>query len=269
MTAPRILLVALMSVAFAGDAFAGTLYTVHAKTKRLYSIDTDSLALTDIGALGVDFAFGGLAYDSNSDTLYMVGGFGNRNLYTVDRTTGAATLVGSHGVRLLFGLAYDTTNDILYGGQFDGGVGDGLYQLNTSTGAANLVGSTGIGTLGGLGYDSTRDQLVGVEDGEGDLYEINRADATSTFLFNGPRTGDTGLTYDSDADLFWNLDYSADLRSYDPTSGFADTLHTNIGSTTWDGLAFVSSNPVPEPSSFALFAFGALGIAWYRRRRSH
>jgi hypothetical protein len=125
--------------------------------------------------------------------------------------------------------------------------------------------------IGGLAYDSLNDRLVGMQDGAGDLYEISRTDASQSFLYDGAYVNDSGLAFDSDKDLFWDIEWNGNLFSYDPTMGFARTTHlTGLGSH--DGLAYVSSaSPaVPEPSSLALFGIGACvaGVAAaYRRRR--
>jgi DNA-binding beta-propeller fold protein YncE len=47
----------------------------------------------------------GLAYNHDNDTMYMVDNSAD-NLYTIDLTTGAATLVGSTGTGNLLGLVY-------------------------------------------------------------------------------------------------------------------------------------------------------------------
>ena len=159
---------------------AGTLYAVRESDDTLVSIDTDTLAYTVIGPLGVSFEFGGLTYDPNSQILYMIGGRGNNNLYTVNRTTGQATLVGSHGINDLFGLAFDSTNNVLYATQFAGG--SNLYSLNTSSGASTFIGNMGIG-MGGLAYNSATDTLIGVNDGSGVLYSINRTNARVILSF--------------------------------------------------------------------------------------
>jgi hypothetical protein len=216
---------------------AGTLYAVRESDDTLVNIDTDTFAYTVIGPLGVSFEFGGLTYDPNSQTLYMIGGRGNNNLYTVNRTTGQATLVGSHGMNDLFGLAFDSTNNVLYATQFAGGTN--FYSLNTSNGASTLIGNMGIG-IGGLAYNSATATLIGVNDGSGALYSINRTNATITLVSNGSGNNDSGLEYDPDKNLYWDIDWSGYLRSYDIDNSFAVTIHlSSLGSH--DGLAYVST----------------------------
>lgn len=82
-----------------------------------------------------------LAFSANG-TLYGLGQ-GDGNLYTLDPTTGAMTLVGNAGISigstvgaLTFGI-----NGTLYA-TFD----DALYSVSTTTGAATAIGDPNVGT---------------------------------------------------------------------------------------------------------------------------
>ena len=226
------------------SASAGTLYTVRDADDHLIAIDNVTLNLTDIGPLGVPFEFGGLAYDPQSDTLFMVGGDVNKALYRVSRATGEATLIGDHGVGRLFGLDFDSDNGVLYGSQYVGG--SGLFVLNTRTGSASRVGDLGGNGFGALAYDAGTDTLIGLEIAAGDLFSVNRTTAAKTLLLDGPFVNDGGLAFDTERQLLWAIDFSGNLYSYDPADGYARSTHLS-GLGAHDGLAFV-----PDPGTSAL-----------------
>ncbi len=254
----------------AGAANAGVLYALDNGNDTLVAIDTLSLAVSTVGTLGTNVSFGGLAYDPYSDTMYMVGGRNNNNLFTLDRGTGAATLLGSHGVNDIFGLAFDTRNNVLYGSQFSGG--SGLYSLSLTDGSATIINGSMNAGIGGLSYDWMNDRLVGMSDGAGDIYEIDRLTGAQSLLSNGPFVNDSGFTYDPDLDLYWDVDYSGNLYSYDPNNGFARTTRlTGLGN--FDGMSYLtsagnqSSEDVPVPASILLLGAGLLGLGLVRRRK--
>jgi hypothetical protein len=234
---------------------AGELYTIRTTDDMLRMLDTQTLQFTNIGQIGAPFDFGGLAWDSAHQTMYMVTGFADTNLYTVDITDGSTALVGSHGFDEMFGLAYDPTSDTLYSSRST--TGTGFYSLDRSDGSASFVGDPGV-NLDGLAYDSLRDMVVGALAGPGDLYDINRSDGSATLLYDGAFFNNCGLAYDPDTDLFWMIDWSGNLYTFDPANGYARTQVLG-GLGSHDGLEFI-----PEPGTLLLLAVGGLSII--RRR---
>jgi len=236
-------------------ADAGYLYTIRTSDDMLRVLDTETLQFTNIGPIGVPFDFGGLAWDSTNQTMYMVTGFADTNLYTVNINNGSAALVGSHGFGDMFGLAYDPTTDKLYSSRST--TGQGFYSLDRSNGSPNYIGNPGV-NLDGLAYDSFRDMIVGALAGPGDLYDINRSNGSATLLYDGAFFNNCGLAYDPETDLFWLIDWSGNLYTYDPNNGYARTQVLGaLGAH--DGLEFI-----PEPGTLLLLALG--GLSMIRRR---
>ncbi|MBU2877876.1 PEP-CTERM sorting domain-containing protein [Aliiglaciecola lipolytica] len=211
-----------------------------------------------------------MAYDFSSDTVYMVGGRNNNNLYTVNQTSGAATLIGSHGISDLFAIAFDTTTNTLFGTQFSNG--SGLFSLNTSNGSATTINAAmGIG-IGGLTYNHVTDDLVGMNDGAGDIYSIDRTNGSQSLIHNGAFVNDSGFTFDADKNLYWDIDFSGNLYSYDIANNFARTTHlTGLGS--FDGAVYLNEvtqeqpNDIPEPTTLAILALGLMGLASRKFRK--
>lgn len=213
---------------------SGVLLTVRTSDDVLRAVDPMTLALTDVGPLGVAFDFGEVAYDTTSGILWMIDGRPAESLYTVELATGAASLVGPHGVEDLFGLAHDPTTNTLYG---SGESPTGFYSLNMMTGAPTLIGDPAM-AADGLTYDSTRDQIVALAAGGGAMFSIDRATGAPTLLSNEGFIDNCGLAYDPFQDVYWAIDWSGNLYRYDPNLGYTRTLELS-GLGSHDGLTYV------------------------------
>ena len=259
----------LLLAALASPSYAGIMYTVDNNTSTLMKIDTSTLAITSVGSLGVTFQYGDLAWDSANQTLYMIDGRGSQSLYTVNTTTGAATLVGAHGLTDLFALAFDSSTNKMYAEQFTSPAI--LEQMNLTTGAATSIGVGIAGTrIGAMAYDSKTDQLIGLEDclGCAKLWLINRTTGAGTLLKGtGLDTNNSGMTYDPVLDRLWDVDVNGRLSFFDPSSGFAQTSVKTFD-LSLDGLAYVTgTQAVPEPATFVFVGCGILGLLTARRAR--
>jgi len=99
--------------------------------------------------------------------------------------------------------------------------------------------------------------------------------ATSPIVLTGKING--SVTGASQSDLMVSFDQKP-IPDFQ-TNGFTNTLvnldtnltlvpsTTNGGRTTAQSIMVVSPMPVPEPTSIMIFAMGAAGLAWHRRRR--
>jgi hypothetical protein len=155
------------------------------------------------------------------------------SLYSLNTTTGVATLIGSTGQTQMIGLVVDT-NSTIYAISEE--ANSRLWTLNPTTGLATLVGSTGFNLQEG---DMTIDPVSGamyVADGAGDkLYTINKATGATTLVgsFGALGRDVSGLQF-----LNGNL-YGLALREPGPAELLqinpATAAVTNIGST---GVSF-------------------------------
>lgn len=139
------------------DVNTNTLYYTDNRTDILYTIDSLTGVATPIGPHGAGDDTQGLAFDPNTNTLYAtggktiaIGGIWNNGLYTLDITTGSASLVGYLGIHPKnHGLAFDPINNSLFMAESFGL--QPLWAIDTSSGVATSIGNLGV-NVGGLTY---------------------------------------------------------------------------------------------------------------------
>jgi cysteine-rich repeat protein len=227
------------------EVLDGMLYVVRESDNVLRRLSPLTLEFEDVGPLGVAFEFGEIDWDASRHTLWMVDGRGAKSLYTVNLGTGAATLVGAHGVLDLFSVVYNPFTAKLYGTQYNGGGSPpSLWTLNPSTGAATDVGPTILPpnayatNLDCTLIDAPRGRFVGIAAGGGALYQIAAATGELSLLHQGPFINNCGCVYNPLDDLYWAIDWSGSLYTYDPSQSYARTqLLQGLGAH--DGMAFV------------------------------
>jgi hypothetical protein len=172
--------------------------------------------IADVGPLGVGFAFGDCAWDSGNGKLYMTEGRATNSLYTINTTTGAATLVGVHGITDMFALAYYAPTNTLYAN----GNLNTLYTLNTTTGAATVVGASGY--LNGMAWDPIRSTMWAITS-SGTIDTVNIATGTLTSATGTVVSNNNGLTYDAFLDRFWVANYDGAIAKYNAAASWAAT----------------------------------------------
>ncbi len=236
----------------------------------LYDINKTTGAFTTLCDPSTS-ALPGIAWNPNTSTLY---GTDENNLYTVNRTTCVATLVGAHGAQVT-GLTFNTALTTLYAIGYNGN----LYSINPATGAATNIGPIGAG-IGSPGYDVT--DLATRSDGtvfsvgvNNNLYSVNLA--TGAFTNLGAITGTTGagitsIAYDN-LDVLYGIDTLSDrLLTLDTTTRVITFVSAaGIGSDV-RGLAWVGTAAPPPPAPIQvptldawglLLLMGLLGIAGF------
>lgn len=154
----------------------GTGYGV-TNTNVLYSIDLGAQSTSFIGNTG--FLQAGLAFEFGG--LF---GSGGNNLYSIDSTTGVATIVGP-GVGGNFNSSGDIAfagGDLFYATSSNScdGIGDCLWTIDANSGVGTIVGATGFDDLVGLVFIDG--ELFGTSASDNNIYLLDTITGAGTFV---------------------------------------------------------------------------------------
>jgi hypothetical protein len=126
-----------------------------------------------------------IAYDAQSGTVY---GIQNNcaNLVTIDKTTGAVTVIAPFNVSGIESIAFNPVTGVLYGC-----AQSGLYTIDPSTAEATFVGSFGspynLNTAQNIRFDDDGNLYLSNTSDNTDIYQVNIQTGQATFV--GEATG--------------------------------------------------------------------------------
>ncbi|MGH8875397.1 MAG: hypothetical protein ACRDVM_09140, partial [Acidimicrobiia bacterium] len=240
---------------FAADGAGGNPNTT------LYKVNPATGARSEtIGEIG--FSVTGLAFDPTTGTLY---GSTTSNdatepgsLVRINTDTGAGTLVGPAGTRIVAGCTTGTA-DITFttDGQLWGWseCTDDLYNINKATGVGTLVGDSGFGSYGsGLAADPDDNTLWLTPDGaDGEYFTVNRTTGllTSQGTLDGSDDGSiNSLAFTCDGETLFgthNFDFTAPTARELVTIDTATDSINSIGDADMeqDAIAWDCAPPPP------------------------
>ena len=253
----HLVVVAVVGLGMLGarGAWAAPVLWIDDSANNLGTVDIGTNTVTVIGNMGGD-TMTDIAFAPNG-ILY---GVSFANLYTINTTTAAATLVGATG---------QTLNALVFGADGTlysaGPSGTNLYTVNTTTGSASSIGNIGFASAGDLAFNagnlymsSTGNTLIRISLPVVGGTSVGAMGFASVF---GLATASNGVLYGVSGN---------NIFSTNTTTG-AGTLVLTYGGGLGaaNGTAFVDeANPVPEPSTLAagvMAALVGLGIAARRR----
>jgi hypothetical protein len=238
----------------------------------LCTIDTTTLVATlapnDLGGAIEDSAGRSLAFDDSTNTLYYVD---DDSLYTVDTTTGTATLVGAGDTLNLDpvkGLDFNpTTNQLLAADRDDA---EAAF-INTSNGTDTIIGKTP-GHIAGLSFcensgvapagpaRQTGYTVSGITQA---FVDISSTGTALNLLDDGNSTEPIGFTFNFDGTAYTNIVVDANgYASFNNTNGNTDpellpteNLFDNTLLVWWDDLD--SEEPPINPGNIYVETLGS------------
>jgi hypothetical protein len=137
----------------------------------------------------------GLEHDDSTGTLYAASSHaaGNGAIYTVNKATGLATLLGSTGLTSFTNLVYHAALNKLFATNSNT---DSFYEINRATGAATLIGAlTGPTNPNGLAYGVDDGVTYMVDNNTDLLYKINVDTGIATSIGSVGSANLLGLAY--------------------------------------------------------------------------
>ena len=249
---------------FAADIYQNLIETFDALNPSVTNVVSPSDGTPYVGGAFVDGDF--------SKMFAIAGNFGANpdNFYSIDTTTGAATLIGSATNNLgegYTGLSWDPTSGNLYAASATCGSASHLWTIDPNTGASTAVAEIqGVACAIAIAIDSAGD-MYAIDIVNDTLYAVNKADGSASAIgsigFNANYAQDMAFDLSTNTLYYAGFDASAftdQIYTVDLTTGLATPVpgNPNIGS----GLAEVDAmsieiggGPCSQPQDLPWLSF--------------
>lgn len=253
------LMLALSICLSAAPARGTMLYGIETVQDSLFTVENTTGAVNIVGPLGVEWFFGGIAFDSSGNLFGVEQSDGF--LYTINKDTGQATFVGATGTFNPESLAIIDNVGYTQARTEPGGP-NMLYSIALGTGTATEIGSYEGDRVQGLA--SVNNQLFGTRYTPMELVRLDMATGLIAESIGAHGLG-SGTSLAWADDRFWMIPTTTgNLYSLNPTDAVPTLEFSGL---SLGHVTALTAAPIPEPSTLLLLGTGLLGVVGIARRR--
>ncbi|MFN3152513.1 SdrD B-like domain-containing protein [Bremerella sp.] len=236
--------------------FYGASYIINSGGQMTYTeVDALTGEVTRVGSPLSDRLHGLIR--TNDGEVYGLNGWNSDRIYRVNTETGQLSLVGFTGVQNVFGLAYDSDTDTIYGiGQLNSSdEAKYLLEIDRQTGATTPIGPgrTGLNAVSAMTFNRETGQIIAFDNNDDEFVAFN-LDGTSTQVADWFGINTWGLTYTPNGYVFSGVGATSDPSDVDPQDAFF-TIDLSTGQQSQylllsDGGTYESLHWDNDPSQY-------------------
>ncbi len=160
---------------------------------------------------------------TNDGEVYGLNGWSSDRIYRVNPETGQLSLVGFTGVQMVFGLAYDSASDTIYGiGQLNSSdPAKYLLEVDRVTGVVTPIGPgrTGLAAVSAMTFNRETGQIIAFDNYDDEFVAFN-PDGLSSQIADLFGINTWGLTYTPDGYVFSGIGSTSDPNDVDARDAF-------------------------------------------------
>ena len=246
-------LLAFLFCSIAGLHAGPVFYTMsYAASPVFGTIDANTGAVTPIGVpltgYGHDLAV------SPSGAVYAIV---DDNLFTIDKTTGLASLIGALPADAQ-SLAFRSDGTLFLGSTSD------LFMVNPATGSGTLIGAMNLpANADNVRFDAAGNLYVMSAESNSGLYRLSTLTGSSTFIGSSGQDDISLGAFYGGVFLGTNAPVTGQIVTVDPATGAA------TAGAPVNGIYLLALDPtsVPEPGTFGLLLASAALAGVVRARR--
>ena len=202
----------------------------------------------------------GIAFDGSSGNLFAAGGSSGK-IYEVSGSAGHAVTTFATGLNLPDSIAFDQSGDMFVSIYNSGTIDE--YQNNGGTLSSSAsVFAQGLTDVTGIAFDAQGSLYASYNGASGEVEKITSPGHMS--VYGTGISSPNQIAFDNSGDLF--VCNNGGVTEFAPGGGTGTVIESGLGNPTGIAIQGIAL-PVPEPSTWALTALGAVGFLFRRKKQ--